>query len=80
MIETLNITLLNPEAKTLLLDLEQRNLITINNNFVNNFNNKLAFIETVKKIRERTLDVNLDDILDEVENVRKEIYEKENNN
>lgn len=80
MIETLNITLLNPEAKSLLLDLEQRNLITINNNFVKNFNNKLAFIETVKKIRERTLDVNLEDILDEVENVRKEIYEKENNN
>lgn len=71
--EKLNITLLSPEAKSLLFDLEKQKLISINNT-------KTAFIETVNRIREKTSGLKIDEILDEVENVRHEIYDKEHSN
>lgn len=50
MIETLHITLLNPDAKSLLLDLEKLNIITINNQVKNNNieNEKLNVMADIK--------------------------------
>ena len=72
--ETLNIILINPDVKNLLLNLEELNLISIKNN------NKMVFLDTVKRIRERAKDINLDEVMEDIESVRKEIYENENHN
>lgn len=61
---TFNIEILNPKAKKLLIDLADLKLISISENISN------PFLEAVKKIRSKKAKLTLDEITQEVENVR----------
>ena len=61
---TLNIEILNPKAKKLLQDLADLRLISISENVSN------PFLDAVKKIRSKKIQLSLSDITKEVEIVR----------
>ena len=70
--ETILIDILNPKAKALLNDLADLNLIKIKKEKV-----KTEFIELIEKLRLNSDEIpSIDEITNEVENVRKERYEK----
>ncbi|MFD0932116.1 hypothetical protein ACFQ0R_05815 [Psychroflexus salinarum] len=70
--ETIQIDILNPKAKKLLRDLADLNLIKINKQ-----KKKSDFSSLLQKLRSKSTDeISLDEITDEVEQVRKERYEK----
>jgi hypothetical protein len=70
--ETIQIDILNPKAKKLLKDLADLNLIKINK-----ANTKSDFSSLLKKLRSNSDDeISLDEITDEVEQIRKLRYEK----
>jgi len=70
--ETLRIDILNPKAKSILKDLADLNLIKINKE-----SKKSDFSELLKKIRSKSKDeITLEEITEEVEQVRKSRYEK----
>jgi hypothetical protein len=66
----LNIEILNPKAKKLLMDLADLRLISINEVPSN------PFIEAIQKIRSRTANISLEEITKEVEFVRSKRYGK----
>jgi hypothetical protein len=68
--ETLNIEILNPKAKRLLMDLAEMRLISISEPERN------PFLETVKKIRSKKAKISLEEITKEVESVRSKRYGK----
>ena len=69
--ETILIDILNPKAKALLNDLADLNLIKIKKEKV-----KTEFIELIEKLRLNSDEIpSIDEITNEVENVRKERYE-----
>jgi hypothetical protein len=69
--ETIRIDILNPKAKTLLKNLADLNLIKINKD------RKSDFSALLKKLRTKSKDeISLDEITEEVEEVRKSRYEK----
>ncbi len=61
---TFNIEILNPKAKKLLMDLADLRLISISENISN------PFLDVVKRIRSKKAKLTLDEITNEVENVR----------
>jgi hypothetical protein len=70
--ETIQIDILNPKAKKLLKDLADLNLIKINK-----AKTKSDFSSLLKKLRSNSDDeISLDEITDEVEQIRKLRYEK----
>jgi hypothetical protein len=70
--ETINIDILNPKAKNLLKELASLKLIKINKE-----RNKTDFTEFIKKLRSKsTEDLSLEEISKEVDEVRKNRYEK----
>ncbi|MDT0295770.1 hypothetical protein ACFQ3R_07875 [Mesonia ostreae] len=70
--ETIRIDIINPKAKKILKNLADLNLIKINKE-----NYKSDFSALLKKIREKTNDeITLDEITNQVEEVRKSRYEK----
>lgn len=71
--ESLSVNILNPIAKSILDNLEKLNIIEIKKN-----NIEEDFFRTLEDIRSKDIDISLDEIVDEVKIVRKEIYEKSN--
>lgn len=71
--ESLSVNILNPIAKSILDNLEKLNIIEIKKN-----NIEEDFFKTLEDIRSKDIDISLDEIVDEVKIVRKEIYEKSN--
>lgn len=71
--ESLSINIINPIAKNILDNLEKLNIIEIKKN-----NIEEDFFKTLEDIRSKDIDISLDEIVDEVKIVRKEIYEKSN--
>ncbi len=70
--ETIQIDILNPKAKKLLRNLADLNLIKINKT-----KNKSDFSALVQKLRAKSSDeISLDEITNEVEQVRSLRYEK----
>jgi hypothetical protein len=70
--ETIQIDILNPKAKKLLKDLADLNLIKINK-----ANTKSDFSSLLEKLRSNSdEEISLDEITDEVEQIRKLRYEK----
>ena len=70
--ETIQIDILNPTAKKLLKNLADLNLIKINKT-----KSKSDFSALLQKLRERSTDeISLDEITNEIEQVRKLRYEK----
>ena len=70
--ETIQIDILNPTAKKLLRNLADLNLIKINKT-----KSKSDFSALLQKLREKSTDeISLDEITNEVEQVRKLRYEK----
>ena len=70
--ETIQVDILNPKAKKLLKDLADLNLIKINK-----ANTKSDFSSLLNKLRSNSADeISLDEITNEVEQVRKLRYEK----
>ncbi|MBZ9779903.1 hypothetical protein LB452_13320 [Psychroflexus sp. CAK8W] len=70
--ETIQIDILNPKAKKLLRNLADLNLIKINKQ-----KKKSDFSSLLQKLRSKSTDeISFDEITDEVEQVRKERYEK----
>ena len=70
--ETLRIDILNPKAKSILKDLADLNLIKINKE-----SKKSDFSALLKKLRSKSKDeITLEEITEEVEQVRKSRYEK----
>ena len=70
--ETIQIDILNPKAKKLLRNLADLNLIKINK-----AKNKSDFSALLQKLRANSTDeISLDEITNEVEQVRKLRYEK----
>ncbi len=70
--ETVRIDILNPKAKNLLKDLADLNLIKINKE-----KKKSDFSTLLKKLRTKSKDeISLEEITNEVEQVRKSRYEK----
>jgi len=70
--ETIQIDILNPKAKKLLKDLADLNLIKINK-----AKTKSDFSSLLKKLRSNSDDeMSLDELTDEVEQIRKLRYEK----
>ncbi|WP_019039083.1 hypothetical protein [Psychroflexus tropicus] len=70
--ETIQIDILNPKAKKLLKDLADLNLIKINKE-----NTKSDFSSLLKKLKSNSDDeISLDEITDEVEQIRKLRHEK----
>lgn len=70
--ETIQIDILNPKAKKLLRNLADLNLIRINKP-----KSKSDFSSLLEKLRAETKDeISLDEITNEVEQVRKSRYEK----
>jgi hypothetical protein len=67
---SLNIEILNPKAKRLLMDLAELRLISISENKPN------AFLEAVKKIRSKKAKISIEEITKEVELVRAKRYGK----
>ena len=61
---TLNIEILNPKAKKLLMDLADLRLISISESAAN------PFLDAVKRIRSKNAQLSLSDITKEVENIR----------
>ncbi|MDR3287711.1 MAG: hypothetical protein LBT27_09765 [Prevotellaceae bacterium] len=71
--EALNIEIINPKAKKLLLDLEAMNLISIKP--------KKSLLEILAKLRKNETEMpSLEDITNEVEIVRQARYDKKQNN
>lgn len=69
--ETIRIDILNPKAKNLLKNLADLNLIKIKKK------KKSDFSELLKKLRTKSKDeISIDEITQEVEEVRKSRYEK----
>lgn len=70
--ETIQIDILNPKAKKLLKNLADLNLIKINNE-----KNKSDFPALLEKLRSKSKDeLSLEEITNEVEQVRKSRYKK----
>jgi len=70
--ETIRIDIINPKAKSLLKGLADLNLIKINKE-----NKKSDFSTLLKKLRTKSKsEISLDEITNEVEEVRKARYEK----
>lgn len=70
--ETIRIDIINPKAKSLLKGLADLNLIKINKE-----NKKSDFSALLKKLRTKSKgEISLDEITNEVEEVRKARYEK----
>lgn len=70
--ETIEIDILNPKAKKLLRNLADLNLIRIKK-----AKNKSDFSDLLQKLRAKTKDkISLDEITNEVEQVRNSRYEK----
>ena len=70
--ETIQVDILNPKAKKLLKDLADLNLIKINK-----ANTKSDFSSLLNKLRSNSADeISLEEITNEVEQVRKLRYEK----
>lgn len=67
---TMNIEILNPKAKKLLVDLAALRLISISENKTN------PFIDAIKKIRAKKANISLAEITKEVESVRTKRYGK----
>ncbi len=67
---SLNIEILNPKARRLLMDLAEMRLISITENKPN------PFLEVVKKIRAKKVKISLEEITKEVELVRSKRYGK----
>jgi len=67
---TFNIEILNPKAKQLLVDLAELKLISISERMSN------PFLDAIKKIRSKKINVSLDEITKEVEAVRTKRYGK----
>jgi hypothetical protein len=67
---TLNIEILNPKAKKLLMDLADLRLISINEKSVN------PFTDAIKKIRSKKANLSFDEITREVEAIRSKRYGK----
>jgi hypothetical protein len=71
--ETLNIGIINPKAKKILLNLEEVNLIQINP--------KLSLSEILAALRKNEPEIpSLEEITHEVETVRQNRYDKETQN
>lgn len=71
--ETLSIKILNPEAKKLLKDLADRNFIEIEES-------KKEFLELLNRLQSNANNApTLEEITEEVEIVRKTMYEEKNN-
>ncbi len=65
---TLNIEILNPKAKKLLMDLADLRLISINEKPVN------PFTDAIKKIRSKKANLSFEEITREVEAIRSKRY------
>jgi hypothetical protein len=67
---SMNIEILNPKARKLLLDLAELKLISISEK------NSNPFFDTIKKLRSKKASISLEEITKEVEIVRAKRYGK----